>query len=167
MLIRKLCVAVGADGIPILLRACVGKGFEKGPFRLGSLQLPANLLATAWVIISAVSYRPWLLTYPATSPTLEVHQFSEVVRPRNTGKQLLIYVPTRGALCWVAFAMTVHSRNTLLARICSLPTRACQGPIAREFIAAVSCMHAEYLTPLHYSQPDLQYLCAGGVCVAD
>lgn len=51
-------MAVVADGIPILLRACVGEGFEKGPFRLGGLQLPANLLAIAWVIISAVCFRP-------------------------------------------------------------------------------------------------------------
>ena len=31
------------------------RGFEKGPFKLGSLQLPANFIAASWVVISAVS----------------------------------------------------------------------------------------------------------------
>lgn len=43
-----------ADGIPIVIRACVRGGFEQGPFKLGRLQLPINLLAAAWVVISAV-----------------------------------------------------------------------------------------------------------------
>jgi hypothetical protein len=43
-----------ADGIPIVLRVWKRKNFEGGPFRLGILQLPINLVAIAWVIISTV-----------------------------------------------------------------------------------------------------------------
>ncbi|KAK9908694.1 hypothetical protein WJX75_001534 [Coccomyxa subellipsoidea] len=42
-------------GIPIVLRACM-RDFEKGPFKLGSLQLPANFIAASWVVISAVAF---------------------------------------------------------------------------------------------------------------
>ncbi len=58
-------MALTADGIPIVLRAC-RRDFEQGPFKLGSLQLPSNFLAASWVVISAVSschvfcpFTPW------------------------------------------------------------------------------------------------------------
>lgn len=37
-----------------MLRVLKRKNFEGGPFRLGILQLPINLIAIAWVIISTV-----------------------------------------------------------------------------------------------------------------
>lgn len=43
-----------ADGIPIVVRVWKHKNFEPGPFRLGAWQLPVNLTAIAWVIISTV-----------------------------------------------------------------------------------------------------------------
>ena len=50
-----------ADGIPIVLRVWKRKNFEGGPFRLGILQLPINLVAIAWVLISTVRLSRGLL----------------------------------------------------------------------------------------------------------
>lgn len=43
-----------ADGIPIVIRVWKHNNFEPGPFRLGMLQLPINLLSIAWVITTTV-----------------------------------------------------------------------------------------------------------------
>ena len=43
-----------ADGIPIVLRVWKHKNFEPGPFKLGAWQLPVNLTAIAWIIMSTV-----------------------------------------------------------------------------------------------------------------
>ena len=43
-----------ADGIPIALRVWKADNFQPGPFSLGSLRLPINLLALAWVAICIV-----------------------------------------------------------------------------------------------------------------
>ena len=43
-----------ADGVLIALRIINRKKFQPGPFRLGAWQLPVNIAAISWVVISSV-----------------------------------------------------------------------------------------------------------------
>ena len=68
-----------ADGIPIVVRVWKHKNFEPGPFRLGAWQLPVNLTAIAWAIISTVrrSCHPlslhWQALHAEGSPPSHLH----------------------------------------------------------------------------------------------
>lgn len=59
------CDCCPADGVPIFLRICKGRGFQQGPFSLGRWYLPVGVMALSWVVVSTVW--PYSLSKSETS----------------------------------------------------------------------------------------------------